>query len=290
MKVLVSGARGTLGKALVSEIKARNWASATFDRAAVSKPVDELASIFRHYDCFIHAAANTNVEWCESNPNICYQDNYLLTETIATAASLAAIKLVYISSTGVYGLHQNEAYAEYSNAMPTTHHHSSKLLGEGAVMSLCPLSLVVRASWLYGGSLESTSNFVGNRIREAQRLNASGEHEMVANCQQYGVPSYSGDIAERILTLIEDQRAGIFNCTNTGYASRYQFVSRIMEYAGMPVKVAPVDANHFKRVAKVSDNEVAENWKMDGLGYPPMPAWEESLRDYLDLAVADQLD
>jgi dTDP-4-dehydrorhamnose reductase len=84
-----------------------------------------------------------------------------------------------------------------------------------------------------------------------------------------------------MLTLAEAGHAGAFNCVNSGRASRFEYVKEIVHLAGLPVEVHPIAADAFGRKARVSPNEMAENWKMQQLGFAPLPDWRSSLESYL---------
>lgn len=282
MKILLTGATGLLGSAIVEAATERGLVYNALQRPAVSPGVasSELVNLLQGYDVLIHAAANTNVEQCEIMPDECYRDNFLLTELLAAAAVAAGTKMVFISSTGIYGEAQNEPYSEYDSVHPLTHHHRSKTLAENAVMSLSTRNLVIRTGWLFGGAESNPKNFVARRIDEA-RAALKGKGYIESNTEQRGVPCYNQDIATRILDLIGASWSGVFNCVNTGYASRYEYVSAVIELAGLPLEVRPSSAAAFLRKAKVSNNEMAVNWKMNALGLPAMPEWRASLAYYI---------
>lgn len=241
--------------------------------------VERLAEYIRslNADTLVHCAANTNVERCELDPNSAYRDNTFLTEMIASACRTLGVKLIYISSTGVYGDHKIDSYTEFDEVLPTTVHHKSKLLAEYATVAHCPGALIIRTGWLFGGSPNNPKNFVVNRIREARAC----EGELISNKDQYGVPTFVGDVATRVFELQQDGFCGTYNCVNTGKASRYEYVCEIVRAASLNVPVAPKGAEIFKRVAPVSNNETAVNSKMNMIGMPPMREWREALHSYV---------
>ena len=74
---------------------------------------------------------------------------------------------------------------------------------------------------------------------------------------------------------------GIFNCVNEGLARRVDYVEAIFKYAGLSVALQSVSGLTLARKANVSNNEMAENWKMTQYGLPPMPDWRQSLQKYI---------
>ena len=266
-----------LGQAVITAAGEIGFVCDSLSRASVNvrKPSD-LIPLMADYDVFIHAAANTNVEQCEKDPMACYRDNTFLTEVVASVAANADVKMVYISSTGVYGAGKDSPYHEYDETVPLTHHHKSKLLGE-AFVGKCRSSLIIRTGWLFGGSAENPKNFVAARLREA----ALSCGPISSNSEQRGNPTYVRDLAGRVLSLICDAQSGVFNCVNEGVASRFDYVSAILSCAGSVTAVEPTRAGSFNRLAKVSNNESAINMKMDYAGYDHMPEWRESLSRYI---------
>jgi len=281
VKLLLSGANGLLGSAILNEAARRSFgADAFMRRQAWDTPVGRLPELLAGHDWFIHCAANTNVEQCETDPSACYRDNLLLTEMLARAAHAASMRFVLVSSTGVYGTASDEPYREYDAVAPTTHHHRSKVLAEQAVLALHPDNLVIRTGWLFGGAAANPKNFVARRLEEARAAAISGT-VLRSNAEQWGVPSYVGDVAARLLDLAAAGHAGVFNCVDGGRASRFDYVQEIVRLAGLPVEVQPIAADAFGRKARVSHNEMAENWKAQQLGFAPMPDWRESLGEYV---------
>lgn len=283
MKILLTGATGLLGSAIVAAAHRRGVICDPLSRPATSLQgitVAALASQLQGYEVLIHAAANTNVEQCEIAPDDCYRDNFLLTELLATAAAQANVRMVFISSTGIYGEGQQTPFREYDSVYPQTHHHRSKAMAEQAVTALDARNLVIRTGWLFGGAATNPKNFVARRIDEA-RAALEGKGYIESNTEQRGVPCFNQDVAARILDLIDANWSGVYNCVNTGSASRYEYVRAIVELAGLSVEVKPSSAAAFNRKAKVSSNEMAINWKMDTLGLVSMPEWRTSLAYYI---------
>lgn len=233
-----------------------------------------------NFDILIHAAANTDVEQCEAEPANCYRDNYLLTDGLAAICAKTATPLVFISSTGVYGNRENKPYCEYSEAHPTTHHHRAKWLGEKAVLSASANNMVIRTGWLFGGAFENPKNFIARRLEEAARARSEGT-PLFSNSEQRGCPTFTDDLAVRLVELVRKGFHGTFNVVNEGSASRLEYIRAIVEAAGFDIHVEPVDAASFSRRAPVSVNEMALNWRAQELGLPDMPDWRSSLNRYI---------
>ena len=279
MKVLITGANGLLGTSIIQTFSNVGITCVALDRSQINwaSPAQNV-SLLQGYDFLLHTAANTNVEQCEEKPEACYRDNVLLTELLARACYTSSVSMVFISSTGIYGSHRVEPYHEYDTVQPTTHHHRAKWLAEGEVLKWLPDALIIRTGWLFGGEAEISKNFVARRIEEG----LSVKQQMYSNQEQIGNPTFSNDVAERVLALMQNQQTGIFNCVNSGCASRFDYVKAIIEEANVGIDVLPSKSGSFNRKAKVSNNEAAQNLKMDLLGYPEMRSWQVALAGYIN--------
>ena len=279
MKILLTGSNGVLGSAIKEQLFLKSHLCVTYsiDRTSNNWEYDlHNIIIINDFDALIHAAANTDVELCEKFDSICYNDNTLLTEKIAIIANNNNLKLVFISSTGVYGEYKDTPYFESDDLKPTTNYHKSKALSEDLITSLSIQNLIIRTGWLFGGAMHLKKNFVANRIREA-----NDNFVIHANTQQKGNPCFNIDIAIRIIELVECKMNGIFNCVNNGEATRFEYVSRIIEYAGLNNKIIPSDSSLFNRMAKVSNNECAINDRAKKLNLIDLPDWRLSLNNYI---------
>ena len=285
MKILLTGSNGVLGSAIkeVLRLKGHLCVPYSIDRVSNSWEKDLQIEIIKNdFDAIIHSAANTDVELCEKFEAICYNDNTLLTEKIAILANNFNLKLIFISSTGVYGEYKDTPYSESDYLRPTTNYHKSKALSEDFISSLSSENLIIRTGWLFGGDIHLKKNFVANRIKEAKE-----NYLLHANAQQKGNPCFNIDIAIRIIELIENKMTGIFNCVNNGEATRFEYVYKIVEYAGLNNKIIPSDSSFFKRLASVSNNETATNDRARNLNFAELPDWEISLNNYIKTIISD---
>lgn len=274
MNIVLTGASGLFGSSLAALARRRGIDCLPLARQGLLSMATRLPVDLTADTVLVHAAASTDVEANERDPATCYRDNLLLTEQLARRAARAGCRVVFISSTGVYGQGQAEPHDEFSATRPTTHHHRSKLLAERAVLRHCPDALVLRTGWLFGGGAEHPKNFVARRIAEAR---AAGSGALHSNPRQQGNPTAADDLAERLLMLLQGDAGGVFNAVNTGHASRLDYVREIVRLCGLPAIVEAADPASFQRVARVSDNEMAVNLKSSLLGLPPMPHWHDSL-------------
>lgn len=272
MRLALAGATGMLGSAFKRRL---GDAVLILDREHLGNAarLTELLQA-RSLDAFVNCAADVDAERAESDPDPAFLTNGILPGLLATVCRRTGVHLVHFSSTGCYGNWKEEPYAEHDVLRPTTVHHRSKQCGEDAVRNLAPDHLILRTGWLYGGSSGHKKNFVWHRL-----LEGAANPIMRSDTSQRGNPTFVDDVVEQTLSMIEAGLNGTFNCVAGGSATRFDYVSKIIEYSGLPCRVERAGA--FARRAPISPNETAVNYRLDLLGLNRMPAWEQSLRAYV---------
>jgi dTDP-4-dehydrorhamnose reductase len=277
MKIALTGSSGILGSTIYNFFTSEGIAvEKVFRNNLDIGKIETFHSVFKDCSVVIHAAANTDVEACENSPNECFRDNVLLTEMIAKSCHINRVKMIFISSTGIYGDWKTSPYSEFDPVKPTTTYHYSKHLAEQEVLKLFN-SLVLRVGWLFGGHYNQKKNFVARRIEEALDHNTT----IKSNSEQFGCPTYCLDVAKQILVFINRDLTGIFNCVNEGSASRFDFVQEIYSFLKIHTQLEKATGKDFPRKAKVSNNESAINYKQAEMKMPKMRFWRESLQEYL---------
>ena len=274
-KVLITGSHGMLGSNLLSYLDFDNIigfdiditdANAVYNQLSIQKP-----------DIIIHTSAFTNVEACETDPDKAYRVNTLGTQNLVNYCIDRDILFIYISSTGIYGTAKDDNYIEFDSVNPTTIHHKSKYEGEKIVQNHLSKFLILRTGWLYGGAKEHTKNFVYKRFLETQ-----GKDIIYSDDSQIGNPTFVRDFVKQIEVLIEARAYGIFNCVNSAVnISRFDYVKKIIELFDVNCSVEVAPKGMFSRVAPVSSNESAINYKLNLLGLNVMKDWDESLSIYI---------
>lgn len=279
MKLLITGASGLLG----TELKKYFESLPQYNLLLPNRQDFDLTN-FENVnrfisqnkpDIIIHTAAHTNLEESEKYPELAFKINTIGTLAICRSILETKTKLVYISSSGIYGDHKDTPWHDYDSVEPTTIHHKSKWEAEKLVNSHVPNNLILRTGWLFGGSINNPKNFVYNRYLEAQK-----QEVIFANPAQFGNPTSAKDLAKQIEILLSNKIIGTFNCVNKNSVNRLDYIRQIYLEFGLSNKVKPVEGK-FNRLAKVSDNEMAENYYLDLLGLNCMPSFESSLAEYI---------
>jgi dTDP-4-dehydrorhamnose reductase len=275
--ILITGANGLLGSCLVKNIPGSTGYSSKFLDITNELKVQEVISRVKP-DIIIHAAAYTDVDECEINVDKAFKINTIGTHNVVLCCKYSDILFVYISSTGVYGSYKNKSYTEYDKAIPTTVHHKSKFDAEAEVQRYLNKYIIIRTGWLFGGDKYHVNNFIYNRYKESKK------HKIIySDNSQIGNPTYINNLVKQINVLINSNQYGIFNCVNEAInVSRFDYVKKIVELFNVDCKVKIAPDGYFDRLAPVSKNESALNYKLDLAGLNIMESWDSGLKEYID--------
>lgn len=279
-KVLITGANGMLGSSLIEKLNYNNIFGFSSEDLDITNRVNVKSVLSKvNPDIIIHTAALTNVDFCEINKDKAYLVNTIGTQNLVDFCLDRDILFVYISSTGVYGTQKKkEAYNEFDAINPTTVHHKSKALAEEVVKNQLKKYLIIRTGWLYGGSIENQKNFVYKRYLEGLNKNT-----IYSDDSQIGNPTYVGNLSNQIELLLKENLYGLFNCVDDAqHVSRYDYIKTIIQLFKLPCQVDVAPKGMYKRLAPVSENESAINYKLQLVKKNVMKNWKISLKDYIN--------
>lgn len=215
------------------------------------------------------------VDMCEEHPEAGYFLHTWASRMVAQQCQRIGATSVYISTCGVFG-DAVKSYSEYDQVELKTNYARSKFLGEQAAQDVCDKTFVIRPGWLFGGSPKHQRNFVYQRFLDAQRLPVLSS----AN-DKFGSPTSTQDLSKRILELLDTEEYGLYHVTNSGMASRYEYVKCIVEAFNLNTPVEPVDSSSFPRTAPVPNCEALDNLNTKFLGLPPMESWQDAIQRYV---------
>jgi dTDP-4-dehydrorhamnose reductase len=221
----------------------------------------------------IHCAAYTKVDQAESEPDEAYRVNADGTRNAALAAEQIGAKFVYISTDYVFDGKANAPYRENDRTDPQSVYGKSKLAGEQWVQSLSSRYFIVRTSWVYG---KYGSNFVKTMLRLAEERD-----RLKVVSDQVGSPTYTLDLAQFLLELVQTDHYGIFHASNSGACSWYEFAKAIFEERGMIVQVEPCTTAEFPRPAPRPAYSVLDHGAIRAHGLKPLRPWREALSNFL---------
>ncbi len=233
MRILVTGAGGQLGRELVDAFDAPHRDVVACDRGVLDvSDRDQCLQVVATVapDVVVHAAAWTDVDGCQTDPDKAWRVNALGTRHVAEAARLAGARVCYVSTDYVFDGTSPQPYTEWDTPNPLSVYGRSKLGGES---SLTPDDLVVRTSWVCG---RHGRNFVKTVLTRA----AAGQPLSVVD-DQHGCPTFADDLAGAVRDLVVSRRPGVFHVTNQGPTTWYRFAADIVAAAGLdPELVRPI--------------------------------------------------
>ena len=274
MKVAVAGSEGMLGHDIGRVFSDIELVGLTYETLDITK-LDPVMKRIREIkpDVVINAAAFTDVDRCESEPELAYLVNGLGARNIAMACEEVKCPIIYISTDYVFDGSKDGPYHEWDDTNPINQYGLSKLMGERYVMSLTNRFYVVRTSWLYG---KHGKNFVDTICR----LLAEKEGIDVVN-DQVGSPTFTLDLARKLREIM-GKGYGVYHVTNSGKCSWYEFAVAIAAKKGITKRVMPVTSEMFKRPARRPANSVLGHTMLRLEGLSEMRHWEEALGEYLN--------
>jgi dTDP-4-dehydrorhamnose reductase len=228
--------------------------------------VERAVSAFKP-DVVIHAAAMTQVDACESDPDAAFRVNALGSARVARAAARQGARLIAISTDYVFDGTLDRPYHEFDTPAPRTVYGASKLAGERAVRAHCPDHTIVRVAWLYG---EGGPSFLHTMLA----LGAKAGAPLKVVDDQLGNPTSTEAVAGLIARLLETPIPGVVHGTCEGEATWYGFAREVFRCAGLARGLQPCTTAAFPRPAPRPANSRLEKRVLRLAGLPPMPHWE----------------
>lgn len=282
MKILITGANGMLAKEIKEKFAQGNELILT-DVAELDITNQEMVMKFvekEKPECIINCAAFTAVDKAEVAGEIVEKINADGPGNLAKAAKANNATLVHVSTDYVFGgdLDVEKDYKEDDQKNPVTAYGITKLHGEEQIQANTDKYYIFRTAWLYG---IGGNNFVKTMLKLGE---TKDELNVVAD--QHGSPTYAKDLSEIIYQAVTKKKPyGIYNSTNEGYTTWYDFTKAIFEYTGTICKVNPVTTEEYIKLmgvtqAKRPKNSQMSKEKLKSVGIN-VPDWEDGLKRYL---------
>lgn len=265
MKLLATGSNGTVGGYLLRAFD--GWQIDPHSHASldVTDPAACVETITRGKpDVVLHLAAVTDVDLCETDPDLAYRVNTQGTANLSAACRQVGARLVYVSTGAVFGRPEWRRFTEQDIPQPVSVYARTKLDGETYA------DLTVRAGWMFGG---------GNKFVE-KILGQTGEQEIRAVTDRLGSPTYALDLLTTTRQLVELGMRGVVHCANEGSATRYGVAQEIVRLTGSQARVSAAVADDFVAAAARPLSEAIRSDRLPVLGIR-MRDWQDALADYL---------
>ena len=283
-RIVGVGSGGRLGAALVREWRAAGEDVTGFARADLDLGDDEklratLAPL--GFDVLVNCAALTNVDLCESEPELAHRINGHAVKTLAGIASASGGRVIHISTDYVFDGAKQTPYVEEDAAEPISVYGASKRAGEVALLDVSDKHLAVRVSWVFGPDRPS---FIDGILKRAL------EHEHAeAIADKVAVPTYTMDAARLLRPFLTDIPAGgILHLCNGGACTWQQYGQHAIDCAvaaGVPMKartVAPLWMADLKAfIARRPPNTAMSTEKLTRLSGVTPRSWESAVEEYV---------
>ncbi len=282
MRVLVTGAAGQLGLDLLDAFADHDVIGMTRaqldvgDEAAVAEAVATLRP-----QLVINAAAVTDVDGCESDPDGAHRGNALGPWWLARACERTGATLVTFSTDYVFdgvapigpgGLERG--FVEHDPVAPLSVYGRSKVAGERLVRETLREHHIVRTAWVSGAR---GHNFVRTMLRLAQ-----GDGPVRVVDDQTGSPTTTRDLAAAVRELAVSGRYGTVHLVNEGSATWFDVAQAVFAEIGSVVDLGPQPSSAITRAAPRPAWSVLDTTHASAMGIGPLPHWRDGLGRLLD--------
>ncbi|MFJ5713981.1 dTDP-4-dehydrorhamnose reductase [Neobacillus sp. NPDC093127] len=271
-KVLVTGAEGQLGSDLVSFLTLSGYQVFGMGKSELDitneDEVNRIVALIKP-NIIIHCAAYTQVDQAEFEQDLAFLINGIGTRNIAIAAENIHAKLVYLSTDYVFDGSSTTPYHEFSPVSPINIYGSSKLAGEHFVRGFHSKFFIVRTSWIFG---VHGNNFVKTMLKLAK-----GTEPLTVVHDQVGCPTYTMDLVNCIVKLMETSKFGVYHVSNTGSCSWFEFAKEVFQQSNILTTIKPCTTEEFPRPARRPKYSVLDHMGLRINQFAAMPHWKNAL-------------
>ena len=288
MKIVIVGAGGRLGAALIREYRDKfdvvGFTHAQIDLADFDELEETISRV--DFDLLINCAALTNVDLCEEQPDQAFRVNAGAPELLAQVCTNKQARLIHFSTDYVFDGEKREPYGEEDPANPISVYGESKREGEKLVLQTQDRHLVVRVSWVFGPDRPSFVDGVIKRARENDHVDAIGD--------KFSTPTYTRDIAQMLPQFFDvgASRTGIsggfLHFANAGECSWQEYAQFALDSChslGIPLKartVSPLKLVDMKDwIARRPVYSVLSTEKFFSLTGTTPRTWRDAVGDYI---------
>jgi dTDP-4-dehydrorhamnose reductase len=275
MKVLITGAGGQLGREMQEACRKRGMEVLALDSNMLD--ITDFSAVKKAFAEFspgwvINCAAYNAVDQAETEWKRAYSVNGYGPKHLALAAAEHGAVLVHYSTDYVFDGKKASPYTIADPPHPLSRYGTSKLLGEHMVLHHCSRHYVIRTSWVFGKGKENFAEKVLAWSRTKDQLRIVDD--------QISTPTFSVDLADTTLDLLETGLYGLHHVTNSGACSRYRWAQKILELDGWEGTLLPAKTREFPTPAERPLYSVLDNFGTEEVLDHPMPSWEDAVVRY----------
>lgn len=276
MKILVTGVNGQLGYDVVRKGLELGLDITGIGRKELDITKEEDVQAFINDlkpTVIIHCAAYTAVDKAEDDKDTCWNVNVNGTQYLASAAKAVNAKFIYISTDYVFDGKGESPFSENDSPFPVGTYGLTKYEGEKKVQTIIDEHFIVRISWVFG---VNGNNFINTMLKLSESRN-----ELNVVGDQIGSPTYTYDLAELLLDMIQSEKYGIYHASNDGFCSWAEFAEEVFKQVGIDMKVNSISTEEYPTKAIRPKNSRMSKVKLLSNGFGLLPSWQDATKRYL---------
>ena len=278
-RILITGANGQLGQSIAEMSKNHKEIECFFvTRNELDITNEDLVNHYfddKSFDFVINCAAYTAVDKAEDDQENAFLVNAKATEFLAKISNAKNIPFIHVSTDYVFDGTESVPRLETDQTNPIGVYGQTKLDGENLALANNPKTIILRTAWVY-------SRFGNNFVKTMLRLfNDKDSISVVAD--QIGSPTNAIDLANAILEIVSKDELvyGIYNYSNEGECSWFEFAQKIKEFSGSSIEINPVPTSAYPTKAKRPAYSLLDKSKIKEVYQLEIPTWEDSLKEEL---------
>jgi dTDP-4-dehydrorhamnose reductase len=285
LKIIVTGAAGMVGRAVVAHCRAQGESVAALDHQTLDiADASNLNKVLERErpDVLINCAAWTDVDGCESDAERASAVNARGPELLAIACGKVGAQLITISTDYVFDGEKDGFYTQRDQPNPQSVYSTSKLEGERRAQIAWANTMVVRSGYIFGSG---GTNFLSTLIARARR----GEALKAIN-DSFGTPTYAPHLARQLYQLSQIDIPGTYHIVNAGEGTSFEgFARYALGVAGLSENcLETVSLSELKRPAPRPRNSRLRCVLSKAVGLEPLPSWQEAISEFVAADFSDR--
>lgn len=280
-KILITGGNGQLGSELrvLSKVYTQfEWVFTDYQELDLCDLENlEIALNTINPKIIINCAAHTAVDKAETETELSDVLNHRSVAVLTKWSHANNCRMIHVSTDYVFDGTASTALTETALPNPINVYGVTKLAGEQICLQNNPNAIIIRTSWVY-------SSFGNNFVKTMSRLMQERDSLNVVN-DQIGSPTYAADLARAIMTILihKNWQAGIYNFSNEGEISWYEFALAIQEIGGFDCAISGIQSSAYPTPAKRPQYSLLDKTKIKTTFGVEVPDYKESLKTCMDL-------